>query len=67
MNSQLIAQWCLVVAQLFVFLVMVYRDFNGRPAKPPGEFSDFVASVVSTGVSILVLWLAGAFSLIIGH
>ena len=45
-------------------LINLYRDINGRPAKEPVGFSGVVSTLISTIISVLIYYFAGAFSTI---
>jgi hypothetical protein len=59
-------QWYLLVAFAVKFLVMVWFDFNGRPALKPAGFPGFIGTLINIGLGYLILYTAGAFSVIFG-
>lgn len=61
-NVRLVCQIIIGLLVVIRFLVLVYFDFEGRPASSPTGFSGFVASILVSATTAIVLYFAGAFS-----
>ncbi len=59
----------MIYAQCFILLIIIVSffmhlnyDINGRPAKEPKGFNGVVSTVVSIAITVIIYYIAGAFS-----
>ena len=52
----------LVLLTITQFLGMLYLDFNGREARPPGKFQGALITLAFFAFMVFCLWKVDAFS-----
>lgn len=64
---QVFCQWLMVLQFAVSFLANVYWDFNGREKKQPGGYSGFIGTIVAIGITAIVAYGAGCFTVLLGR
>lgn len=63
---QVICQWLCVLNLLSSFLLLAYRDVNGREAQKPSGFPGIVTTLIAVVLIAAIQWGAGSFSVLPG-
>ncbi|MEM8738642.1 MAG: hypothetical protein AAGG38_09220 [Planctomycetota bacterium] len=61
----LICQLTILCLQIAAFLMMLYHDCNGRPAREPGGFSAVLTSIIVWPTIVCLYYFAGTYSQIL--